>query len=137
MTSLFLSRRSIFAFLVIYCGKSIVLQVMLSDVLSTLLLAFYFTIWPMSGIINNAIQIVNEMVVIVSIWLMFWFTHYIEDAQVRYDKGWHFLYFVGADVALNIIFLFYFLGSKIYCACKRKFMARRANKMAQMRVDRK
>ena len=129
-TSLFLLRRLIFAFLIVNCGKSIVLQVLMSDVLSSLLLAFYFSVWPMVGIINNAIHIVNEIVVLISIWFMFQFTLYVDDAQIRYDQGWRFIYFIGADVALNIMFLLYFVVSKIYQACKRKFMERRAKKMA-------
>ena len=116
--------------MIVYCGKSIVLQVFLADILSTLLLAFYLSVWPMVGVINNGIQILNEIVVLVAIWLMFHFTMFVEDAQTRYDLGWRFLYFIGADVALNVLFLFYFVGSKIYKACKRKFMARKARQLA-------
>lgn len=86
-----------------------------------MIIAFYLSVWPMMGAIYNAIHIVNEMVVLIAIWTMFHFTLYVDDAEVRYEFGWNFLYFVGADVAINVLFLFYFVGSKIYTACKRKF----------------
>ena len=103
---------------------------MLTDILSTLLLAFYFSEWPMVGLIHNTIQIVNEVVVLVAIWLMFHFTMFVDDAQKRYDLGWNFLYFIGADVALNVLLLIYFVGQKIYKAIKAKFLASKAKKLA-------
>ena len=133
-TSLFLIRRLLFALVIVFLGGSIVLQILVADALSTLLLAFYLSVWPMVGLIHNAIQIVNEIVVLVALWLMFHFTMFIEDPQMRYNLGWRFLYFIGADVALNILFLFYFVGGKIYFAIRAKLMARKARKMAQMRI---
>ena len=65
---------------------------------------------------------------------MFHFTMFVEDPQMRYDLGWRFLYFIGADVALNILLLFYFVGGKIYHAVKSKLIARKARKMALMRI---
>ena len=80
---------------------------------------------------NNVIQVINEVVVLISVWLMFHFTLFVGEAQTRYDLAWNFLYIVGADVVINILLLFYFVANKIYGACKRKFMARKARKMAK------
>ena len=91
LTSLFFLRRYLFAFVIAFCGKSIVLQVALCDILSTTLLAFYFSIWPMMGFDYNAIYVINELVVLIAIWTMFHFTLYIDDAEVRYEFGWQFL----------------------------------------------
>ena len=46
-TSFFLSRRLLFAAVIVFCGSSLVLQVVLADVLSTLLLIYFITQRPM------------------------------------------------------------------------------------------
>ena len=78
-TSIFLGRRIYIAFIVVFCGFSIVLQVALADVLSTLLLAYFLSVMPMMDRLNNAVQIFNEIVVIVCIWLCIHFTEYVPD----------------------------------------------------------
>ena len=123
-TSLFLGRRICFAFLIVICGQSIVMQVFLADILSTLLLAFYFSVNPMWDPINNAIQIFNEIIVLMSTWLMFWFTLYVPDPATRYDFGWNFLYMIGINFILNVMILIYSILKKIYMACKKLYMKR-------------
>lgn len=54
-TSLFLLRRLLFAFVIVICSPSIVLQVAAADILSTLLLVFYVTVEPMNDGLNNFI----------------------------------------------------------------------------------
>ena len=46
-TSFFLTRRLLFAFVIVFCGKSLVLQVFLADILSTLILIYFITVKPM------------------------------------------------------------------------------------------
>ena len=79
MTTYFLLRRLAFAAIIAYLGFSIVLQVLLADILSTGLLIFYIVVRPMYDKVNNAIQIINEAVVLVCVWLMFLFTEYVGD----------------------------------------------------------
>ena len=52
---LFLGRRLLFAFVIVNCGFSIVLQVLLADILNTLLLCFFIGVRPMIGLVNNVI----------------------------------------------------------------------------------
>ena len=70
-TCLFLGRRFLIAFIIAFCGSSIVLQVLLADILSTLLLAFYLMVRPMIDSLNNKIQLFNEAAVLVCVWLQF------------------------------------------------------------------
>ena len=79
-TSLFLWRRLIFAFVIVFLSFCVVLQIFLIDVLSTLLLCFYLSVHPMWDGLNNAIQVINELVVLLCVWLMFHYTLYVEDA---------------------------------------------------------
>ena len=66
-----------FSALIVFGSKSIVLQILVADVLSTLLLVFFIRVRPMVNWLNNAIQIFNELVVLVSVWLMFHFTEFV------------------------------------------------------------
>ena len=76
-TSLFAGRRLLFAFIIVFCKGSIVLQVFLADILSTILLCFYLSVFPMDGVMNNGVQIFNEVVVLICIWLLFHQTYYV------------------------------------------------------------
>ena len=113
-TSYFLVRRFAFAAIIVLCGASIVLQVFLADIMSTLLLVFFLSVCPMNDFVNNAVQIFNEAVVLICIWLMFHWTQYVSNAQERYDLAWYFLYFVGFNVSINVLLLVYILTKKIY-----------------------
>lgn len=102
-TFLFLLRRILLVGVFMLCGFSIVLQVMIADIMSTLLLAFYLSVMPMKGVMNNFIEVVNEASVLASIMYMFVFTDYVPDPVVRYAFGYNFLYFVGGVIALNLL----------------------------------
>ena len=106
-------RRTLYAFIIVFCGSSIVLQVLAIDVLCTLLIAFYITVGPMIDKANNFIQIFNEVIVLVSLWMMFRFTYFVADAYTRYDLAWQFLYLLIFNVAINVLFLIVVIIKKI------------------------
>ena len=68
-TSYFAGRRLVFAFIIVFCDFSTVLQVFLSDICSTLLLCYYVSALPMDSKINNNVQIFNELMVLLCTWL--------------------------------------------------------------------
>ena len=105
--------------------------------MSTILLGYYFTVKPMTDRLNNFIQIFNEAVVLVCIWLMFTFTLFVDDAETRYELAWYFLIFVGVDIAVNVLIFLFIIVKKIYSACSRCCLKRKAKKLAKLRVDRK
>lgn len=89
----------------------------------------------MTDIVNNFIQIFNEAVVLTSQWLMFLFTDYVDSPETRYTFGWYFLYFLAADVALNVLVLLYILSSKVWTAGRRFHLRKKALEMAKRRVQ--
>ena len=128
-TSFFLWRRILFAVVIVYGYSSIVLQVFIADILSTLLLAFYLAVRPMVDDLNNLVQFLNELVVLISIWLMFWFTFYVPNPETRYDLAWYFLYIIGADIAINVLTLLYIVLRKIIKAVKATIKKRQMQKV--------
>ena len=133
-TSYFLARRFCFAFLIVFCSKSVVLQVFLSDILSTLMLIFFTSVKPMRDTPNNAIQILNELFVLTCIWLMFWFTHFVGAPQTRYDLAWYFMYLIGFNMAVNVALLLYIIGRKIYLAARKEYLKRTVKNAVDKRI---
>ena len=128
-------RRFFFAWVIVYCGSSIVLQVALVEFLSTILLAYYLSVRPMVDRVNNFTQVFNEIVVLLCQWLMFHFTDFVTDPIVRYELGWYLLYLVATNVAVNLLVLIYVISNKIYLAARNYFLERKAKKLAQLRVQ--
>ena len=83
-TSWFFVRRFFFAGVIVFCTSSIVLQIFLADVLSTCMLIYFITVKPMNTSLNNLTQILNEIFVLISVWLMFHFTEFVNDPVTRY-----------------------------------------------------
>ena len=133
-TSFFLLRRILFAGVIVFCEGSLVAQVVLSDILCTLLLIFLILVKPMVDTWNNCVQIINEVVVLVCIWLMFHNSDYVGNPETRYDLAYIFLYLVATDVALNITYLIVSITSKIIVACRSYFTKRKAKRGVDLKV---
>ena len=133
-TSFFFLRRIMFAALIVFCTSSIVLQIFIADILSTLMLVYFITVAPMNDRLSNWIQITNEIVVLVSVWLMFHFTEYVTDPATRYMLAFNFLYFVASDIVLNICVLIFTIIKKIFQACRSFFANRRAKKDMEVKI---
>ena len=76
----------------------------------------------------------NELVVLVCVWSMFLFSNYVPDANTRYDLAYFVLYFIAADMVLNVLFLVFTIIRKIYQACRNYFTRRQAKKDRAMNV---
>lgn len=105
--------------------RTIVYQVLLVDYLSLMLLAYYLSILPMNDKINNFIQIFNEFVVLTAIQLLFLFTDYVQDPEMRYDLGYYYLYMVAGNVIINLIILITLILQMIHRSIRRYLIRRR------------
>ena len=115
----FCMRRLVFAFVITRVLDTIVYQIMLLDIGSTLMLAYFVCVLPMEDKLNNMIQIFNELAVLICIWSMFLFTNYVGDPEVRYQMGQKVLYFVALNMIINLVVLLLVLMRKIYKAIYR------------------
>ena len=121
-TFLFLLRRVLFVATVAFFKFSIVFQVLVTDILSTILLAFYLSVRPLNGILNNGIEILNETAVLSSIQLMFVFTDYTVDPVKRYAHGYHFMYYIASVICLNLLAYACSLIKNVIDSTKRHYM---------------
>ena len=76
-TLYFCVRRLAFAFVIGQVHWTIVYQTFVLDLVSTLMLCYFVSMQPMVDRINNAIQVFNEVVVLLCIQSMFLFTNYV------------------------------------------------------------
>lgn len=77
---------------------------------------------PMTDGLNNFIQIFNEVIVLISIQLLFIFTNYVGNPTKRYEIAWYFLYLVAFDCSVNILIMFFVIGKKIYVAARKAYL---------------
>ena len=84
----------------------------------------------MTETVYNLIQVLNEAVVLVCLWLMFHFTEFVPDPTIRYELGWGFLYFVAGNTGFNLLVLIYIIGKKIYQACRNLYLTKKAKHLA-------
>ena len=63
-----------------------------------------------------------------SVLLMFHYTEFVGDPELRYDLAFYFLYIVSIDVALNVLLLLYIIVKKIYSAIRLAIIKRKMKK---------
>ena len=91
------------------------------DALSTALLAYYLLSMPMKDLLNNWIQIFNEIIILICTWSLFLFTNYVPDPVLRYEFGQYFLYFIGFNLAVNILVFMWTILSSLIKWCRQKY----------------
>lgn len=130
-TFLFLVRRMLFAAVISNAGASLVLQILICDLLSTVLLGFYWSVRPMESTLGNVIEIFNESAVLLSVWSMVLFSDFVQSPVQRYDIGFYFMYFVAAVIAFNLVLFTGAILRKMSSKCRTKF----AKGQAQTRIE--
>lgn len=67
--------------------------------------------------------------------MMFLFTYYVNDAVVRYDMGFYFLYFVALNIAINLAVLLVMITRKIIAKIKSFFKQRQFKNAMKVRMQ--
>ena len=122
-----MARRLSLAFLIVFVD-SIVMQILVSDCLSTLLLAYYLSVMPMVDRLSNFVQILNECVILVCTWLILQFTLYVPDAELRHQQANYFLYLALSNIIFNVLVLLFIILKRIYIAIKSRFTKMKSEK---------
>ena len=136
-TLYFCMRRLIFAFVITRVLDTIVYQILLLDLGSTLMLAYFVSALPMADKLNNAIQIFNETAVLVCIWSMFLFTNYVGSPEVRHNMGQKVLFFVALNIFINLVVLLVVLIRKIWKAIRIWFIKRKLKKAMRLKFEKR
>ena len=97
------------------------MQILVSDCLSTLLLAYYLRVMPMVDNLSNFVQIINECVILVCTWLILQFTLYVPEAELRHDQAIYFLKVALINIFFNVLVLLFIVLKRIFMAIKGCF----------------
>ena len=110
-------------------------QILVSDCLSTLLLAYYLRVMPMVDNLSNLVQIINECFILVCTWLILQFTLYVPEVELRHDQALYFLQVALINIILNVLVLLFIVLKRIFLAIKGYFtklmLKRRQNSKLQ------
>ena len=60
--------------------------------------------------------------------MMFLFTNYVTSPIERYDMGFYFVFFIAANIVVNLLILVIIIGKAAYKAIKTKYKIRQFKK---------
>ena len=126
-------RRLIFAMIICFLKDWIVLQVLAADFAIFSMLIIFSSTFPMIDRLNNFIAIFNEFAIWICIISLFLFTDFIPSAEDRLNYGYAILYFVGLNLALNLIVFITSIAFKIYSAVKKALLKRKMKKALEQK----
>ena len=84
---------------------------------------------------NNAIQIFNEVSLLVICTMMFNFTEHIPNAEERYKIGWIFLYLIYFNVGVNLFIVVALIIKKIKIQSQQKLFIKRQRAKLRMEAE--
>ena len=122
-TTFFCLRRIAVAFTTIF-AKQLIVQIYVNVFASLLMLGFFINMRPMEERLQNRIETANEVFTLFSNYFMIMFTDFIPDLEYRYSLGFKAIAIILIVVGLNILLVFYDLGSGVILEAK-KMRARR------------
>jgi hypothetical protein len=126
-TATFLYRRLLFA-LLIGIGNCVVVQIYITSYSSILLLSYVLHYQPMESDVFDFLAIFNEGVLLFGCTLLFLYTEYVSDPEVRYSFGNIFVYTVIFNFGVNLLLLFNEIRGTAWLHCKRWNKHRRIRK---------
>src|SRR5690606_8497888 len=84
-----------------------------------LMLLFFIIIKPFNQRILNAIEIFNEVTLLLCSYCLFCFTEFVPDVQTRYKFGWGFIGIITINIVVSMIILLYNFFSTIFISIRR------------------
>jgi|694.fasta_scaffold89561_2 hypothetical protein len=65
-------------------------------------LCFIILVRPYQTELNNNVEIVNEIMVMITVYIMHGFSYFIDSFEVRYKMGWFYIGIVFTVFTLNL-----------------------------------
>lgn len=106
MPTLFLSRRILFAFIIVFLEASPFLQLALHLASSISLVAFLTHVRPYGENLLNGQELFNEVTLTITSYILILFTDFVEEPETRYMIGWMYSVMVCVNLLVNWVILF-------------------------------
>ena len=103
--TIFCVRRLLVAMVSAFLVKYPILQILLTLLLSTLVLIWHLTVWPMESRLQNLLYFFNEYFYTACICFSLGFSTYNYAPETRFIMGWIYLGLLGLILVLNVTVL--------------------------------
>jgi len=107
MTTLFCSKRIILALTTVYLNDFVIASTYYYCFSSLFTIGFFMNNKPMSSKLMNKIEILNEFAIYLSTFVMFFFSDWIPDIEIRYTLGYVYLPGILTIVIVNLACVLY------------------------------
>ena len=95
-------------------NSNVVMNIILYISLQLCTISMYILYKPMLTKLMNYIEIINEILIIISIYFMMIFTNWIDDIELRYSLGFSLIHVILFVVCCNMVVIVYYLKKDIY-----------------------
>ena len=121
--------------MIIYATESRNLQVNTSLFLTLIVIAYMLHVKPFAEPSMNKQEIINETSVLVASYLLYLYTEYVSDAEMRYNLGWVHVGILGINLLINLSIMARVTVMSCKLKFKRKAAMKRHKKLMEERKD--
>lgn len=101
-TTIFLARRFLIGVSIAFFRYYYFLQLEILLLTSIFCLCFIIVVRPYQTELNNNIEMLNEIMVMITVYIMHGFSYFIQSFEVRYKVGWFYIGIVFTVFTLNL-----------------------------------
>lgn len=124
ITTLFCCKRILLALTTVYLNSFVIASVYFYCFSSLFTIGFILNNKPMGSKLMNFMEIINEVAVYLSTFVMFFFTEWIPDIEVRYTLGFVYLPGILGIILVNLACVIFEMGvaikQKVQQKCSKK-----------------
>lgn len=106
-TTLFLLRRLMIGVSIAFFREYYFLQLEILLITSLFFMCFTIIMMPYSAKLNNFVEILNEFLVIITVYLMHGFSYFVPSFKTRYNLGWVYISIVITVFLMNLAVIFH------------------------------
>jgi hypothetical protein len=111
--TVFLVRRLLIGLSIAFLRTYHFLQLEVFLVTSLFVCCFNLSLSPFDTSLGNALEVANELLVLLTVYILHGFTFYIPSAEARFNIGWLYIQIVAIVFILNLVYMMHLLVYRI------------------------
>lgn len=131
----FFARRITMCLCIVFFDAFLVGQIGVQIIISTLLIILIGWHRPLESAFANNLELFNEIVTMMTLYLMFCFSDWVPDPEARSNCGFAFISVLGLYAAVHIFLLTANMCVKIYQSLRKKYYIRRNRLILAKRLE--
>jgi hypothetical protein len=104
-TSIFCLKRLLLAVFTVFFNNSLVLNILMNIFGNLAVIKYLLDSMPMEFTYLNWLEIINEINMLFFTYVLFLFTQFVPDLEIRYQLGYVFIYLVSFVMGLNLMLI--------------------------------